>query len=161
MHPSTHPATGRAGPTTSSRKRYRSHAEMGARSRQRPSSPRAEVRATQSVNPQPRRDPTRESHRTRVGYLANKKTRRPNWNSKWPTRGPRRPTSYGGKRPRWRHCESRAPEGSQPPVEPTPAARMTSRKKKDISFLDKAREGRQGDTKRRWRRGDKDRALSR
>ena len=38
---------------------------------------------------------------------------------------------------------------------------MTSLKKNDTAFLDKGRVGRLGDTKRRWRPGDKDLARSR
>ena len=38
---------------------------------------------------------------------------------------------------------------------------MTSLKKNDTAFLDIAREGRRGDTKRRWRPGDRDLARSR
>ena len=41
------------------------------------------------------------------------------------------------------------------------AAEMTSLKKNDTAFLDIAREGRRGDTKRRWRPGDRDLARSR
>ena len=38
---------------------------------------------------------------------------------------------------------------------------MTPLKKNDTAFVDKGRAGRRGDTKRRWRPGDKDLARSR
>ena len=62
---------------------------------------------------------------------------------------------------RWKAIEVETLQISWALMEPTsgldaPAAWMTSRRKKETTFLDIAREGRRGDTNRRWRKGDND-----
>ena len=66
----------------------------------------------------------------------------------------------------WNATEVETPRMSWAQTEPTsgldaPAAVMTSRKKKETAFFERAQDGRRGDTKRRWRRGVKGVVLSR
>ena len=70
-----------------------------------PGASQEEVRATQSSNPQPRTDPMSECHHIHAECREGKKTKTPNWSSKWRTPKPRRQTSCGEKRQRWRHHE--------------------------------------------------------
>ena len=61
---------------------------------------------------------------------------------------------------RWNATEVETPRMSWALTEPTsgldaPAAVMTSRKKKEIAFFERARDGRRGDTKRRWQRSQR------
>ena len=101
VHLSTRPATGWAGHTFSYRKGARDTQKRRQGSTSTSSSPGAsqeEVRANQSLNPQPRMDPTRACHHIRVECRGDKKMRTPNWSSKWWTQAPRKPISSGGKR---------------------------------------------------------------
>ena len=75
--------------------------------------------------------------------------------------GEREPTRHGGKRQTWTRCGLQEPGGVQREVELPPRQKRPPPKKNDTAVISVAREGRRGDTKRRWRPRDKDLDRSR
>ena len=92
-----HPATEAGEGAVQKRRqgRHRTSSSLGAS--------QEEVRTTRSSSPQPQTDPEIKGHYISVGCRAGKRRRTPNWSSRWRNPKPRRQTSYGGRRRRWKH----------------------------------------------------------